>query len=266
MNVVKRYPDGLFSWVDLATTDPDGAKAFYSGLFGWEFEDLPIDGGGSYSMGKLEGHNVAGLGEMQPEQKEQGMPPVWTSYVNSEDVDAVAGRINDSEGQVILPPMDVMDAGRMLMASDPGGAVFGVWQPKNHIGAEVVNYPNTLVWNELQTRETEKSGAFYTAVFSWGQATDPNGYGLFKVGDRIQAGMMEIDDSWGDVPNNWAVYFRVSNLDEAVARVNTLGGNILVPPTSAGEMGRFAVAQDPQGGAFTIMEFNDGQVDSPPGS
>lgn len=76
--------------------------------------------------------------------------------------------------------------------------------------------------------------------------------------------MLQIDESWGDVPSNWAVYFMISDVHAAVDEVKELGGNILVPPTKAGEMGEFAVVQDPQGGAFTIMQF-DGPVDVPPG-
>lgn len=264
MKVVTQYPDGVFSWIDLMTTDVAGAKAFYGGLFGWAFEDRPIDGGGVYTMAQIDGKNVAGMGEMNPDMQEQGMPPVWASYINHSDIDTVAAKVTEAGGTLLMPPMDVMAEGRMAMFMDPAGATVGVWQPKKHIGAELVNMPNTLVWNELQTRDSEGAKAFFGAVMGWTYDSDPNGYIMCKAGERIQAGMMQMDESWGEVPNNWAVYFMVADLEASVAQAQELGGNVLVPPMAAGEMGKFSVVQDPQGGAFTIMQF-DGPVDPPPG-
>lgn len=265
MYVVKNYPDGVFNWVDLSTSDAEAAKAFYQGLFGWQFKDIPTDMGSVYSMCQIGGRNVAGLSGMSPEMLEQGAPPVWSSYVKHSDADAVAAHIADAGGKLIFPPMDVMEEGRMLMASDRSGAIFGVWQPKNHIGAQLVNMPNTLIWNELQTRDLEMAKAFYTAVFGWGNRTDENGYVTFQVEDRAQAGMMAMGESMADVPPNWAVYFCVIDVAASSDKVMSLGGTLLVPPTPAGEMGKFSVVQDPQGAIFTIMEFS-GPVDIPPGA
>ena len=265
MQVVKRYPDGVFCWVDLTTPDADGAKAFYAGLFGWEIDDQPIDMGGTYTMLQIEGKNVAGLGEMQPDMKAQGMPAFWTSYVKHDHVDSIAAKMAEAGGSVMFPPMDVMDSGCMTMGMDPTGAMFGVWQPTGHIGAELVNMPNTLVWNELQSRQPDVAKAFYETVFGWTSNTDENGYVTFAVDGRIQAGMITMDENWGpDVPNNWAVYFMVEDVAAKAALAEELGGMILVPPTKAGQMGIFSVVRDPQGGVFTIMSFS-GPVDPPPG-
>lgn len=265
MQVVKSYPDGVFCWADLATSDPAGAKAFYGGLFGWEFDDQPIDSGGVYSLAKIEGYNVAGIGDMPPDMQGQGMPPFWASYVKHSDVDSVAAKVAKAGGTLMMPPMDVMNQGRMAMLQDPAGAVVGVWQPKEHTGAQLVNRPNALVWNELQTRDSEGARAFFSAVLGWEIDADPaSGYLLCKVNGRTHAGIMQLDESWGDVPNNWAVYFAVEDLEASVAKVKDLGGNIFVPPTDAGDMGRFSVVQDPQGGSFLIMQFNN-PMDPPPG-
>jgi len=264
MQVVTSYPDGLFSWVDLSTTDVEGARAFYSGLFGWEPVGVETDLGPIYTMMQIEGKNVAGLGPMSPDMQAQGMPPIWTSYVKHSDADAVAAKAEAAGGTVVMPAMDVMEEGRMVLIQDPGGAVFGVWQPKNHIGAQLVNRPGALVWNELQTSDVEGSKTFYKAVFGWENATDESGYVVLSNDGRMQAGMMAIDPSWGEVPPNWGVYFMVEDVEAAVAKAEELGGNVMVPPMAAGEMGRFSVLQDPQGGAFTVMQFN-GPVDPPPG-
>ena len=263
MQIVKKYPDGLFSWVDLSTTDQEGAKVFYGGLFGWEFEDRPISEGAVYTMCRIDGYSVAGIGSLPPELQAQGVPPNWASYVKHDDVDAVAAKITEAGGNLMMPPMDVMTEGRMAMALDPTGAAFGVWQPQDHIGAQVVNAPNSLFWNELQTHDVEAAKAFYGSVFGWTNQTDENGYVVLSNNGRMQAGMMAIQKEWGDVPPNWGVYFCVVDVEASVAKVQELGGNVLTMPTPAGEMGKFSVVQDPQGGVFTIMESS--RIDPPPG-
>lgn len=264
MQVVTRYPDGVFSWVDLGTTDTKGAKYYYNSLFGWSFLDLPTDSGTVYSMAQIEGKNVAGLGPMGPDMEAQGIPPYWSSYIKHDDVDAVAAKAAEAGGNVMFPPMDVMDSGRMTIIQDPTGAAVGVWQPKQHIGAQLVNIPNTLVWNELQTRDVEAARTFYEKVFGWTYEVDANNYVAVYQDDRVHAGMMQIEDSWGDVPPNWSIYFLVEDVDVATAKAQELGGNIMVPPSPAGEMGKFSVIQDPQGAAFSIIEYAGG-ASPPPG-
>ena len=266
MHIVKSYPDGVFSWVDLTTSDVAGAKAFYAGLFGWESEDIEHEGTYIYTMLTLDGHNVAGMGELQPDMAEQGIPPHWSSYVNHSNVDGITAKAAEAGGTVLFPPMDVMDSGRMTMIQDPTGAMFGVWQPRNHIGAQVVNHPNALVWNELQTRDAAAAQTFYEATFGWeGQVDEGSGYRMFAVNGRVQAGMMEMDENWPEnVPANWQVYIRVDDVQAAAAKATELGGTVMMPPTPAGEMGMFTVIADPQGAVFTAMQFN-GEVDTPPG-
>lgn len=263
MHTIDKYPDGVFNWVDLSTPDPAGAKAFYSGLFGWDAQDLPIDTGGVYTMMFIDGHSVAGMGEHQPEMKAQGIPAFWTSYVKYDDVDSVAARVEDAGGTLMMPPMDVMDQGRMAMFQDPAGAVVGIWQPGAHQGAGMVNSPNTLVWTELQTTDKEAAKAFYGKVFGWTFAEDETGYVGCSTDNRMQAGMMEIQESWGPTPPNWAVYFLVEDVGAAASRAEELGGNVIVPKSRMGEMGDFAVIADPQGGVFTVARF-DVPVDAPP--
>jgi uncharacterized protein len=265
MQVVKSYPDGIFCWVELSTTDQDAAKEFYTGLFGWEIDDVPIEEGGIYTMLQLAGKNVTALSAMQPEMQAQGIPAFWSSYVKHDAVDSVAEKIAAAGGTLMFPPMEVMQYGRMTMGFDPTGAPFGVWQPAAHIGAELVNIPNTVVWNELQTRQPEEAKAFYAAVFGWDNAADENGYVTYQANGRTHAGMITMDENWGpEIPDNWSVYFMVEDVAAMSARAEALGGMIMVPDTPAGEMGRFAVIRDPQGGVFNIMSFN-GPVDPPPG-
>ena len=124
------WPDGTPCWVDLGTADIPKAISFYSSQFGWEIEQGGPEVGG-YSMAKLEGRHVAAIG---PLMGPPGTPSAWATYFASSDVDATAARIKGAGGQLITEPMDVMDAGRMLVAADTTGATFGVWQVRDSHG------------------------------------------------------------------------------------------------------------------------------------
>ncbi len=105
----ERYEPGTFCWVDLATTDPAGAKAFYGELFGWEVEDMPAGEGATYTMARLDGDYVCGLYEMDAAQREQGVAPHWFSYVSVESADAAVSRARELGGTVYGEAFDVLD-------------------------------------------------------------------------------------------------------------------------------------------------------------
>jgi predicted enzyme related to lactoylglutathione lyase len=244
------YEPGVPSWVDLGTPDLDRAAAFYSALFGWECPEGPEEFGG-YRVCTIGGKSVAGLGPaMNPG------PPVWSSYVNVESADATSAKVTANGGQVLVPPMDVMTAGRMAVFVDPIGAAFSVWQPGDHKGAELVNEPGTFSWSELVTTDVPASKAFYGAVFDWGADTHGDGAGAYtewQVNGRSVGGMMEKPPQMpAEVPPNWAVYFNVTDTDDAVARVAALGGAVIMPPMDI-EPGRFAVVADPTGAVFNVI-------------
>src|SRR5919197_2424863 len=139
-----QHAPGTFSWADVTTTDQEAAKAFYTGLFGWEIEDVPVGEGVFYSMARVGGRDVAAISPQPPQQRDAGVPPVWNSYITVESADAAAERAAELGATVHAPPFDVMDAGRMAVIQDPQGAFFMVWQPKSHHGAQLVNAPGAL--------------------------------------------------------------------------------------------------------------------------
>ena len=247
------YPPGTFCWTDLATTDPEGAKAFYTGLFGWEVEDMPTDEeGGVYTMARLEGKYVAALYRLQM----PGVPPAWGSHVWVDDADAAAARLKALGGTLMAEPFDVLDAGRMAVAQDPQGAVFLLWQPGRHRGAELVNVPGALTLNQLNTSDPEAAGRFYSDLFGWTVEVQDTGdgpgyWGLFNQG-ALNGGMMELPAE-GQAPPHWLVYFASDDLDRAGTRIGELGGDVVVGPMSAGEEGTILVARDPQGAYFALF-------------
>jgi predicted enzyme related to lactoylglutathione lyase len=258
MPEVTEYKPNTFCWPELATSESAGAKKFYGERLGWSFHDDPVGPDAVYTMSLISDKNVGAMYELNQEMKSQGIPPHWLSYVSVTDVDATVAKAKTLGGTVIKEPLDVFDVGRMAVLQDPTGAVFALWQPRKHIGAQLVNEAGALTWNELMTKDVEKSGKFYTELFDWGtQTADMGGmqYTSFMNGDRPAAGMFQITEEMGDVPSNWMVYFAVDDCDQTADKAKSLGANIIVPPQDIPDVGRFAVATDPQGAAFAFIKL-----------
>src|SRR5688500_17563499 len=145
------HPHGTFSWVDLATTDTEGAKVFYGELFGWEGDDMPAGEGMTYTMFRLGERYVSAVSDQREEEGAAGVPPHWSPYATVAAVAAVAARAPELGGTLLAPPFDVLDAGRMAVLAAPAGAVLSLWEPRNHIGAGLVNDPGSLTMNSLAT-------------------------------------------------------------------------------------------------------------------
>ncbi|MGD9999096.1 MAG: VOC family protein [Ilumatobacteraceae bacterium] len=241
------YAPGTPSWVDVSTPSTAIAADFYTALFGWTAEMAPQPEAGGYGLFTLRGKRVAGLGPLQDPQ----LPPSWSVYVTVTDVDGTAAIAAANEGTVIVPPMDVLDAGRMAVLRDPLGASISLWQPGTTIGAELVNEPNTFVWNELATPGLAHSCAFYQRVFAWQQMEGPNDGTIFSLdGDMVCGAHLAAD---GESPG-WSVWFAVDDCDRSAAQVRDLGGAVWVPPSEMG-FGRGAVVADPAGAVFGITKL-----------
>ena len=246
---------GKFNWADLTTTDREAAKEFYSGLFGWTGEDQPAGESQVYTLFSKDGKLVSGGGEAPPDRP---MPPTWMPYITVEDVDATAARVEGSGGATMMPALDVMDAGRMAIFTDPTGAATAVWQDGNHTGAGLFNAHGSISWVELATADIATATKFYKDVFGWGSETAPMGdsgeYTLFTLGaDQIAGGYDKTNVLPDEVPPHWMVYFAVDDIDATVATARQLGAEA----TDVMEVqmaGRFSVITDPQGATFAALQ------------
>ena len=261
MTEVKEYPPGTFCWVDLATTDAEVATKFYTQLLGLEATAVPAGEAGTYTMLEKNGKNVCGLYAMSDEMRKQGVPPHWQSYVSVKSADESAKKAEGLGGRVIEAPLDVMDVGRLAVVQDPIGAMFALWQPKQHMGADLVNEPGTLCWNELYTNDLEAASKFYTGLFDWTAEKSTGAVGeeyvVFHNGDRPAGGMLKIEREWGDVPPNWSVYFAVEDCDATLEEAQSLGAKVEVPPMEIEGAGRFAFLQDSQGAYFAVIQLKE---------
>lgn len=252
---VTRHDPGCFSWVELATTDGAAAKAFYTSLFGWTHVDNPMGPDMVYTRFQMRGLDVAACYTQDKQQREQGVPPNWMSYVTVAKADESAAQAKKLGATLIMEPFDVMSYGRMAVLQDPAGAVVSLWEPREHIGVQVRDENNALCWNELYTRDTAKSAAFYTGLFGWRAQGNPAEYTEWHVGDRAVGGMIAIQPEWGPMPPHWLPYFMVGDVDATVASAGRLKGGTMMPARDIEHVGRFAILKDPQGAHFAIIKL-----------
>jgi predicted enzyme related to lactoylglutathione lyase len=241
------YSSGTFCWADLATPDVESAKAFYSGLLGWEFDRMDSGAASDYVVARRGGARVAGLHEAADQ------PPHWNNYVTVEDADVVARRAEQLGGSVFAGPFDVLSAGRMAAISDPQGAMVIAWKPAGLVGAEVVNEPGAMTWNDLLTSDVEAARAFYAALFGWKVDPVPESDGRYWViegPDGSNGGMMPLPAE--GIPPFWQPCFAVESLEAAQATVRELGGRVVTEPMAV-PSGAFVAVLDPLGAAFSLL-------------
>ncbi len=272
------YIPGVPCWVDTSQPDPEAAVDFYSGLFGWEFEDvMPPESEGKYFIARVRGGDVAAVGSIP-----EGAPAVamWNTYVWVDTADETASRVRDAGGGVVMEPFDVMDAGRMAVFTDPEGAAFCVWQAKDHRGARVVNEPGSLTFNGLGTRDVDGAKSFYGAVFGWQTLALEGGAEMWTLpgyGDHLErdnpdlrkqmaeadapkgfedvvASINPLPDDQPDTRAHWSVTFAVDDADATAAKATELGGKVIAPPFDAPWV-RMTVIADPQGATFIASKF-----------
>lgn len=249
------YSDGTPCWADITLSELDAGRSFYGELLGWEFQ-APVAEFGGYTEATSGGKAVAGLSPQPPGQ--EGGPAAWVVYFASSDARETATKVRQHGGYVLQGPMRVGDQGTMLLAKDPGGATFGVWQAGEHPGFGVVDEPGAYCWAEVVTREPEAADAFYPSVFPVRaqRMADPAefDYVVWSVGERPVAGRFAMPESTSaQVPSHMLVNFVVRDCDQAVATVARLGGRVIDGPMDS-PFGRFAVVTDQEGARFAVID------------
>ncbi len=249
MQVTSHEP-GTFCWAELQTTDSAAAKAFYAAILGWEYTDNPMGPDMVYTMITVGGSVVAALYQDNSGQK----PPCWGTYISVKSADASASLAKENGATIIVEPFDVMTVGRMAVVQDPTGAIFSMWEPKDHFGYALEYDPGSVGWNELMTRDTAGAEKFYSAVFGYGikQSMMPMPYTEFQLEGKSIAGMLAMKPDMEHVPSHWLIYFVVANCAAAADKAKSLGGEILFGPFAVPGVGNIAVIKDPQNAVFGI--------------
>ena len=243
------WPAGTPCWVDVSVDHVATATAFYEALFDWDVRSGGPDAGG-YAIAYKDGRVVAGLG---PKMGDPSQPPAWMTYLATDDADGTAARIKAAGGQLFVEPVDVLEQGRMAVAMDPAGAVFGLWESGLTKGVGLANEPGSLCWSEQLSGDYEASKDFYHAVFGY-EYQDISGpdvsYAMLLIDGHEVGGIGQQEEG---APAVWSTYFAVANTDDTVARVDAMGGTVVRSAWDS-EYGRMAVLADDQGAVFSVIE------------
>ncbi|QGV79495.1 VOC family protein [Streptomyces ficellus] len=255
-------PEGMPCWADAMFGDLDGAKRFYGEVLGWTFGESATEFG-NYTEASHDGKAVAAIVPPMPGAEGQS---AWCLYLASPDAAATAQKIRDNGGEILMEPMRVADFGTMVLARDPGGVVFGVWQAGTHEGFQSMGATGAYCWAEVYTREPQKSDDFFPAVFPYRTQTmhHPDmDFRVYNLGDQPALGRLEMDESFpAEIPPHINVYFAVPDCDAAVAKATDLGGVLRFGPMSS-PFGRFAVLTDPAGAVFSVIDLTTTEGDMP---
>ncbi len=244
---------GKPAWVELSTTDQASAQAFYAKVFGWDIEVSEDPQYGGYGMAKVRGKDAAGIsGTQSPEQ-----PAAWSLYIGTDDVDALAGRVTEAGGTVVMPGFAVGDMGKMAVFQDSSGAFISAWQATQMRGFQTEG-ANAFGWAELNARGAQAALPFYEHAFGWKAVASDSPdmpYTEFKVDGTSIAGASEMNPMVpAEVPNYWLVYFAVEDVDASHKAALEAGGRDMVAPMDM-PGGRFAIVGDPQGAAFGLLSM-----------
>jgi predicted enzyme related to lactoylglutathione lyase len=247
---------GAFCWAELSTTDQQGAKDFYTNLFGWTATDLPVGPDQVYTMLKIDEREVGAATTLRSDQIEQGVPSHWMLYIAVDNADAAAAKAKTLGAKVFVEPFDVFDAGRMTVLQDPTGAVFSIWQPIKSIGIRITEVPGTLCWADLMTSDQQAAATFYRSLFGWDleAGTEHPDYLHITNQGQFMGGIPPVETS-ASRPSHWLAYFLVTQLETSIEQAKKDGGKVLVPAMDISKVGRFAVVQDPQGAAFALFQL-----------
>jgi predicted enzyme related to lactoylglutathione lyase len=254
---IEKHAPGSFCWFELATTDQNAAKKFYTSLFGWSVDDSPMGPDDFYSMFKLDGRETGAAYTMRKEQRAQGVPPHWMLYIAVADADQAVSKTAQLGGTVLAPAFDVMDIGRMAVIQDPTGAIFSVWQAKQHQGVTIGGVDNTVCWADLSTPDPERASQFYSGLFGWEMMKDPkdpSGYLHIKNGGDFIGGIPPAEHRNPNAPPHWLLYFQVADVKAATQKVTRLGGKVLMPPRKMENVGTWSIVADPQGAVFSLFK------------
>lgn len=248
------HEPGAFCWVELATPNPDAARTFYKSLFGWEAKQPP-DAKHMYTL-LARGHEVvAGCFQLPEELRKQGVPPHWLIYIATHNADESARRLTELGGQLVRAPFDVPEGlGRMAVAQDPFGAVFGLWQAGSFSGFQARG-DNAFCWADLVIPQPERAGPFYGELFGWRlwqSERDSSGYRHINNGDKTIGGVPPAADR--NTPPHWMAWFQVADCDASTEDAEANGARTLMRPTSMERVGRLSVIQDPQGATLGLIQ------------
>ena len=254
---VGEFPHGAPCWLDLLTSDPTTTAAFYCDLFGWTVREGD-DSTGGYSMFMLDDRPIAGISQ-KPDTLD--VPSQWTSYLAVDDIDDTVLAFAEFGGNPWGDPAPLGTLARTVIGTDPGGAIFGLWEAGTMPGYGSINGESTPAWNELMTRDYAGSRVFYSHVFDHLFREEGGDIGGEEAvfctaysSDFNPAYAMGYLDETGpsDVPTHWMPYFAVGHVVSAAGKALGLQARLLGGPYET-PYGISAVFRGLEGETFGVL-------------
>lgn len=249
--------NGSICWVEVATTDPAKARAFYSGLFGWAANEIPMGAEVYYTIFQSGGRDTAGGYKLMQEQLDRGVPPHWILYIRVPSTDDAFAKAIALGAKEIAAPFDVPYVGRMSVIQDPTGAAISTFELGGHRGLQNFGETGAICWADLNTSNPEKAAEFYSNWLGWNYEMGKDGYRHISNGagkDDMLGGIPSERPLPPGVPPHWIAYFKVADCKASAAKADELGGKLLMPATEMPDVGTIAVVADPQGAVFSLYQ------------
>jgi uncharacterized protein len=251
-----KYTPGRFVWRELLTPDVAKSRAFYGALFGWTFADVPMPGAGegaTYTLAHCGERQHGGLFDLKHVPM-PGVPAHWELYVSVPNVDEAASAAPANGGKVYVPPTDIPNIGRFAGIFDGQGAATTAFKSAQGDPEPYERPPvGAFCWEQLNTSDPAAAKAFYAKLYGWTCEPFAGGGDIetFKAGDAAVASVMKAPDG---VPSHWLTYVVVEALGAARAKVESLGGKVLMPEIDVPTVGKIAVVADDVGAFIGLFE------------
>lgn len=260
--MTKTKTHGAWIWYELITPNPEGAKAFYEPLLGWNMQMGGEATNGYGFIANADGGMAGGILTRTDELKERGCTAKWIGYIGADNVDETIAEIEKAGGKVLMPAQDVPMAGRIAMVADCCGAEFYVMTPLSQNEGEVSTSFSAAKrfgrcgWNELHAGNAANAEQFYTSLFGWGTPDfmDMGELGKYQFvahnGETCGAimGMMP------DIPFPiWSHYFWVESIEACKEIAEKNGGTIINGPMEVPGGDWIIQGVDPQGVVFSLV-------------
>jgi len=258
----EQAPQGEFIWYELMSPDPEGSKAFYDAVVGWDISEAAPEFQGYRMIGRSDGKFAGGVLPISAEMQQHGARPTWLGYIHVTDVDRSVGKIEQAGGKSLMPATDIPNVGRIAMVADPQGAPFYVMKPIPPAGdpnakSDVfsASEQQRVGWNELQTSDVEGARRFYGDQFGWGseEYMDMGEMGLYRFFDQQGTRIGALFDASNGQRSHWRFYIRVPSISAAKDAAERGGGTIHMGPHQVPTGEYVVIGSDPQGAEFALV-------------
>jgi hypothetical protein len=253
---------GKLIWADLFTTDPDGAAKFYCGLLGWTAAPLDQKGKG-YTVFSNDGRPVAGLA---PRSENGGNHPSrWIGYYAVADIDATLALVTKNGGTVRAPSRSFPDRGYQAIVSDRDSVPIGLLQSSSGDPSDAEPRQGDWNWFEIYVNSPKDTSDFYHNAIGFDVApetkADRKSDFVLSSAGQARGGVAPLAAS-DDAKPSWLGVIRVADLDKTLAKVQGLGGEVLVAPHPVEYGSRFAIILDSTGGTIGLVQYTDSESPS----